>query len=86
MSVRSWLRGLFASPTRIDDGRDSEVDADLHEEYGAADAGEADIKHMAATGGGGGGFVPDERFAAEEAAEAAEDDLETEEAPADPDP
>lgn len=76
MSVRDWLRGLFAAPARIDDGGDPEADADLAEEYSVPDAGEADVKAVAESG---------RPYAAQEAAETAEEDLETEQAPADPD-
>ena len=87
MSIRDWLRGLFpSSPARIEDGGDPEVDADLQEEFGAPDEGREDIEHLADTAGGGGGFVPEQRLAAGESAEAAEEDLESEEAPPDPDP
>ena len=76
MSILTWLRGLFAAPVRIDDGGDPEADAALAEDYGAPDRGEADIKRVALGG----------RYAAAEAAETAEDDLETEKAPPDLDP
>ena len=88
MSVRSWFRNLFATPARTDDGGDPETDADLAEELGAPDEGREDIERMAGTGGGpgvvpGGTYIPGGRFAATEAAETAEADLESEEAPPD---
>lgn len=85
MSFLTWLRGLFASPVRIGDGRDPETAADLHEELGTPDEGAAEVKQLAGTHGGGGAYLPDEAFAAQESAEAAEADLESEEAPPDPD-
>jgi hypothetical protein len=86
MSIRDWIRGLFASPTRIADGGDPEAAADLHEEFGAPDAGEADIKAIAEGGTGGAEGIVQSSLAAQEAAETAEEDLETEEDPPDLDP
>jgi len=83
MSFLDSLRKIFAGPTRIGDGSAEEA-ATLQEEFGATDAGEADLKHMEETGGGGG--LTGIRYGASESAEAAEEDLETEQAPPDPDP
>jgi hypothetical protein len=70
MSIRDWIRGLFASPTRIADGGDPE----------------ADIKAIAEGGTGGAEGIVQSSLAAQEAAETAEEDLETEEDPPDLDP
>jgi hypothetical protein len=80
MSIGDWFRKLFAGPTHIGDGSNEDAAA-LHEEYGTPGEGEADLRHMEETGGGGG--LAGLRFGANEAAEAAEEDLETEEAPPD---
>jgi hypothetical protein len=84
MSFLSWLRNLVSGPSQIADGGNPEAAADLHEEYAAPDAGEADLQYMEETGGGGG--TRGIRYAASEFAEAALEDLETEEAPPDSDP
>jgi hypothetical protein len=81
VSFLDRLRNLLAGPPRIEDAGDPEAAADLQEEYGAPDQGAADLEEIAETGGAylrGGGY------GAAEAAEAAEDDLATEEAPPDP--
>jgi hypothetical protein len=83
MSFLDKLRNLFAGPPRVH-AADEEEAAVLHEEFGAPDSGAAQIKHIEETGGGG-GMIRGDRFAAQESAEAAEADLETEEAPPDPD-
>lgn len=79
MSVGAWFKRLFSSPSE-----GAETDAALHEEYRAPDAGEADLKFMEETGGGGGTTTI--RYGAMDAAEAGEDDLQSEEAPPDMDP
>jgi hypothetical protein len=84
MSFLDWLRNALAGPPRIQDGGDPEAAADLHAEFGVADGGAADLRRMEDTGGAG-GYVPGERYGASEAAEAAETDLASEEAPPDPD-
>ncbi len=90
VSLFDRLRNLLSGPPRVADGGDPEAAAALHEEYGTPDAGEADLERMAETGGGptyaAGGYARDAGFGASEAAEAAEDDLESEAAPPDPAP
>jgi hypothetical protein len=81
MGFLTWLRNALAGPPRIQTG-DAEEAAALHEEFGTADEGAADLRHV--EGAGGGGRSPDVRFGASEAAEAAEADLASEEAPPDP--
>jgi hypothetical protein len=84
LSILDRLRNLLEGPPRIGDTEDdrSEFAADMHEEYGAPDEGAADLERMENVHGGA--VVPG--IAASEAAETAEEDLETEEAPPDPDP
>lgn len=84
MGFLDWLRNALAGPPRIEDGGDPDATADLHEEFGVAAEGADDLRRMEDTGGAG-GYVPGERYGASEAAEAAEDDLASEEAPPDPD-
>jgi hypothetical protein len=84
MSFFDRLRSMFTGPTRIADGGDPEVDATLREEYSTAEAAEKDVEFMAETGGGG-GPLPASRFGAMEAADVAEGELESQEAPSDPD-
>lgn len=79
MSISDWFRNLFSSSSE-----GAEEDAALREEGLGSDEGEADLKYMEETGGGGG--TTPIRYGAVESAEAAEDDLESEEAPPDPDP
>lgn len=74
------LRDLLSGPAHVSDGGDPEAAADLHDELGTPDEGAADVKWMADTGGLIGSF---DRA---EGAEAAEEDLESEEAPPDPNP
>ena len=93
MSVRNWFRGLFAGPTTIGGG-DPEAAAALREEdFGVQDAGEADLESIAEgrTPAAKAGMVQQSMavqasLAASEAAETAMEDLETEEAPPDPNP
>jgi hypothetical protein len=84
VSLLDRLRKLFEGPSHIGDKGDDpgEFAADMHEEYGAPDEGAADLQWMENVHGGA--VVPG--IAASEAAETAEEDLETEEAPPDPDP
>jgi hypothetical protein len=84
LSILDRLRSLFAGPSHIGDTGDdqSEFAADMQEEYGAPDEAAADLERMENVHGGA--VVPG--IAASEAAETAEEDLETEEAPPDPDP
>jgi hypothetical protein len=84
MSFFARLRNLFSGPAHIAGGGDDsgEVAADMHEEYGAPDEGEADLKRMETTIGGA--VVPG--ISGSEAAETGLEDLESEEAPPDPDP
>jgi len=80
MSFLDRLRNLLAGPARVQG--DSADAAALHEELGTPDAGAADVRRVeTATGGYA---VPG--LADSEAAEAAEADLGTEEAPPDPEP
>jgi hypothetical protein len=80
MSFLDRLRNLLSGPPHVQGG-DSESDAALREEYGVPDEGAADVRRMETTAGG----APIPGFAAHEAAELAEADLEAEEAPPDPD-
>ena len=71
--VRTWLSG----PPRVKAG-DAEGAADLKEEFGASDAGHEDIDRLT-HGYAGGGPVPG--LAGRDAAEIAESEIESEEAP-----
>jgi hypothetical protein len=82
MGFFQWLRNALAGPARIQDGGDPDAAADLHEEFGVADEGAADLQRMEGTGGAG-GYLGAERFGASEAAEAAQDDVASEETPPD---
>lgn len=73
--VRNWLAG----PPHIQAG-DAEERADLQDEFGAPDAGRADIERME-HGYAGGSPVPG--LAGRNAAEVAESEIESEEAPTD---
>jgi len=90
VSIFDRLRSLLSGPPHMGDGGDPAAAAALQEEYGAPDPGEADLEHMAETGGGGygggTGYEGDAGFGASEAAETAEGELESEEAPPDPAP
>jgi hypothetical protein len=81
MSFLDKIRNALAGPPHIEGG-DDETDATLREEYGTPDEAEADVTHLETSTGGA--VVPS--FASSDAAEAAEDDLESEEAPPDIDP
>lgn len=83
MSFFTWLRNAIAGPPQIQDGGDPGGAADLQEEYGIPGEGMDDLGRMEDTGGGG-GYQAAERFGASEAAEVAEADLASEEAPPDP--
>jgi hypothetical protein len=83
MGFLTWLRNALAGPPRIQDGGDAGAAADLQEEFGAQDEGAEELRRMEGTGGGG-GYNAAERIGASEAAEAAESDLTSEEAPPDP--
>jgi hypothetical protein len=92
MSFLDWLRNLISGPPRVSDTMDDpgEVAADLHEELGAPEEGEADIGGAATTSGPippatVGGMAPG-RPGSPAGAEAAEAEIESEEAPPDPDP
>jgi hypothetical protein len=79
MSFLARLRNLLAGPPRVQgDAADAVA---LQEEYGTPDEGAADVRHIETTAGGA--AVPG--IAASEAAGAAEEDLQSEEAPPDPD-
>ena len=85
MGFLQWLRNALAGPPRIQDGGDAEAAAALHEELGVADEGADDLRRMEGTGGAG-GYDRAARFGASEAAETAQDDVASEDAPPDPDP
>ena len=76
MSLGDWFKRFFSSPEAAEDA------ADLHEEYGAPDEGEAELEEPGQSSGGAG--VPG--LASLEGAEIAEADLEELEPPADPAP
>jgi hypothetical protein len=84
MSLLDSLRKIFSGPTHVGGGGDDpgEVAADMHEEYGAPDEGKADLERMEDLHGGA--VVPG--IAGSEAAEAGLEEIESEEAPPDPDP
>jgi hypothetical protein len=86
MSLLDWFRNVFSGPPHIAGSGDdpSEVAAVLGEEYGLHDEAAPDLRRIEATGGGGGLVQPG--YGAFEAAETAEEDLASEEAPPDPDP
>jgi hypothetical protein len=81
MSFLDRLRKMLAGPPHVQGG-DDEGAAALHEEFGTPDEGEAEVKRMETTAGGA--VMPG--YAASEAAEAADENLATEEAPSDPTP
>jgi hypothetical protein len=86
MSFLERLRSLLAGPPRVETA-DAEEAAALREEFGTADTGATDLRNVegrAVRGGGAG--LSNVGFGASEAAEAAEGDLSTEEAPSDPSP
>lgn len=74
------LRNMLSGPAHVDDGGEPEAAADLQEELGTPDAGEADLERMENLPGRLVGGI-----AGSEAAEAAEAELESEAAPPDPD-
>lgn len=76
MGIWSWIRGIGGNP---------EEEADLREEFGGEDPGQAEERYLAETGyGAGTGYGSG--LAAGGAAEAAEADLEDTEPPRDPAP
>jgi hypothetical protein len=77
MSFFDRLRNLFSGPARVEAG-DAEGAADLKEEFGASDEGREDIERLQ-HGYSGGGPVPG--LAGRDAAEIAESEIESEEAP-----
>lgn len=81
MSFFDRLRKMLAGPAHIQGG-DDEGEAALNEEYGAHDEGAAELSRVEQLSGGA--VIPGR--AAAEGAEAAADDLATEEAPPDPSP
>ena len=78
MSFLDRLRNLFAGPPHVK-AADAEEATDLHEEYGTSDAAEQDVDRLQYYAGGG----PVAGVAAEDAAEVAEGEIESEEAPPD---
>jgi len=88
MAFLDRLRKLFAGPAQVQ-AADADEAAALREEFGTSDDGAADLRREEVAGGavrGGGAGLSNVGFAASEAAEAAEGDLSTEEAPPDPTP
>ena len=83
MGFLDKLRNILGGPPHVQ-ADSAEDDATLHEEFGAGDPGEGDLRYMEDTGGGA--YSTGIRYAGSESAEAAEEDLESEEAPPDPDP
>ena len=77
MSFLDRLRSWFSGPPRVKAG-DAEGAADLKEEFGAPDEGREDID-LITHGYTGGGPVPG--LAGRDAAEVAESEIESEEAP-----
>ena len=82
MSFLDRIRTLLAGPAHVQDD-DAEDAAALHEEFGASEEDPADPRGLLESPGGGAG-LSNVGFGASEAAEAAQDDLATEEAPPDP--
>ena len=80
MGFLDKLRKMLAGPPRVQG--DTADAAALHEELGTSDAGAADLRRMETTAGGA--VVPG--IAGSDAAQVAEAEVESEEAPADPDP
>jgi hypothetical protein len=76
MGLWSWIRGVGGNP---------EEEADLREEYGGEDPGEAEERYLAETGyGAGAGYGGG--LAAGDAADVAEADLDEFKPPRDPAP
>jgi hypothetical protein len=82
MGFLDRLRNMLSGPPRVQG--DAAEEAALHEEFGTPDEAAADVRRVEGSPGVGGG-LHNAGFAASQAAEAAEADLETEEAPPDPD-
>jgi hypothetical protein len=80
VSFLDRLRKMLAGPPHVQAGAAEE--SALHEEFGGIDEGEKDLRRAEQTSGGA--VMPG--YAAAEAAEAAEADLTSEEAPPDPEP
>jgi hypothetical protein len=76
------LRNAIAGPPHVNAGGDSEVEATLHEEFGAPNKYEAEVNRTDDLSGGA--VMPG--LAAPEAADLARDEFESEEAPRDPTP
>jgi hypothetical protein len=83
MAFLDKLRKILGGPPQVRAGS-AEDAATLHEEFAAPDQGESDVRYMEDTGGGA--YSTGIRYAESESAEAAEEDLESEEAPRNPDP
>jgi hypothetical protein len=81
MSFLDRLRNMLAGPPRVEGGDAAEAAA-LQEEFGAPDEGTADVRRVEGSPGAGGG-LHNVGFGASEAAEAAQDDLASEEPPPD---
>ena len=81
MSFLDKLRNLLAGPPHIR-ADDPEASATLHEEFGAPDKGADNLHRVEAAGDHT--VIPS--YSASESAEAAEEDLESEEVLPDPDP
>jgi hypothetical protein len=77
MGLWSWLRGIGGNP---------DEEADLQEEFGREDPGEAEERYLSETGYGAGAGFGGGSMAIGEAAEAAEADLEDTKPPPDPAP
>jgi hypothetical protein len=79
MALREWLESLIFGPPRVHDSTDDsgEVEATLSEEFEAPAPSDASLERLAT----GSHLVPNA-----ETAETAADDLESMEAPPDPDP
>jgi hypothetical protein len=84
MSFLDRLRNLIAGPPRVQSGG-AEESASLREEFGPSGDDPADVRRVVDSPGGGGGLNT-VGYGAIEAAETAEGDLSTEEAPSDPTP
>ena len=80
MSFLDRLRNMLAGPPRIQ-GDEADAAA-LHEEFGTADEGAADLRRVEGSPGIGGG-LHNVGYGASEAAEAAEADIAEEESPPD---
>jgi hypothetical protein len=77
MSLLVWLRNLLAGPSHVRDDEKGEVEAALSEEYDTPSSSDTSLKRMEQASR----LLPNS-----EAAGAAAEDLESLEAPPDPDP